>query len=230
MTSAELPSGEWVERAVERSAAVQRSRLRIAKQVRQMLDAARRLIAAKGDEFTTQELAAEAGVALQTFYRYFASKDELLLAVIGDAMTDACERWSETAGKLSNPLDRLRYYITSTLEGLDGDGSHAATARFIVSTRWQLHRQFPTELAETEKPFVDLLRSEVSCAIDAGLLNCPDPEWDPWFLAELARSVFHFYAFAARADDELEQVRERLWRFCLTALGGATQREIGVVQ
>ena len=75
MTSTELPSGEWVERAVERSAAVQRSRLRIAKQVRQMLDAARRLIVAKGEEFTTQELVAEAGVALQTFYRYFASKD-----------------------------------------------------------------------------------------------------------------------------------------------------------
>jgi AcrR family transcriptional regulator len=32
----------------------------------------------------------EAGVALQTFYRYFASKDELLLAVIADAMTEAC--------------------------------------------------------------------------------------------------------------------------------------------
>lgn len=230
MTSAGLPSEELVERAVERSASVQRSRVRIAHQMRQLLDAARRLIATNGGEFTTQELVSEAGVALQTFYRYFASKDELLLAVIGDAMSEACERWSEAASELSDPLDRLRYYITSTLEGLDGEGRHAATARFIVSTRWQLHRQFPTELAETEKPFVDLLRREVSCAIDAGLLNCPDPEWDPWFLAELARSVFHFYAFAARADDELEQVRERLWRFCLTALGSATHREKGVVQ
>jgi AcrR family transcriptional regulator len=230
VTSTGLPSGEWVERAVERSAAVQRSRLRIAKQVREMLDAARRLIAANGDEFTTQELVAEAGVALQTFYRYFSSKDELLLAVIGDAMTDACERWSETAGKLSNPLDRLRYYITSTLEGLDGDGSHAATARFIVSTRWQLHRHFPAELAETERPFVDLLRREVNCAIEEGLLNRIDSEWDPWFIAELARSVFHFYAFAAHNSDELELVKERLWRFCLTALGGATQTEKGIVR
>ena len=78
------------ERAVERSAAVQRSRSRIANQVRSMLDAARRLIAVKGDEFTTQDLVKEAGVALQTFYRYFAGKDELILAVIADAMTEAC--------------------------------------------------------------------------------------------------------------------------------------------
>jgi TetR/AcrR family transcriptional regulator len=230
VTTAGLPSEEWVDRAVERSAAVQRSRVRIAQQMRQMLDAARRLIATNDGEFTTQELASEAGVALQTFYRYFASKDELLLAVIGDVMSEACERWSEAAGELSDPLDRLRYYITSTLDGLDGEGGHAAAARFIVSTRWQLHRQFPTELAETERPFVDLLRGEVSRAIDMGLLKCPDSEWDPWFIAELARSVFHFYTFAARADDELEQVRERLWRFCLTALGGAAQHEKGVVQ
>ena len=80
-----------------------------------MLEAAGRLIHTKGDEFTTQELCAEAGVALQTFYRYFASKDELLLAVIGDAMTDACERWAEAAAELPDPLARLKYYLTSTL-------------------------------------------------------------------------------------------------------------------
>ncbi|MGV0806511.1 TetR/AcrR family transcriptional regulator [Mycolicibacterium setense] len=200
---------------------MQRSRQRIAHQGQQILDAARRLIDAKGDEFTTQELAAEAGVALQTFYRYFASKDELLLAVIGDTMTDACEHWSEVAAELPDPLSRLRYYITSTLERLDGADKDAGTARFIVSTRWRLHRNYAKELAEAEKPFVELLRGEVNAAIDAGLLNPPDPEWDPWFLAELARSVFHFYAFAPRAEGELELVKERLWRFCLSALGGA---------
>ena len=65
----------------------------------------------------------------------------------------------------------------------------------------------------------------MNAAIDAGLLNPPDPEWDPWFLADLARSVFHFYAFATHADGELDVVKERLWRFCLTALGGAGQPE-----
>lgn len=213
----------WVERAVERSAAVQRSRVRIAQQVRQMLDAARKLMDIKGDEFTTQELVAEAGVALQTFYRYFASKDELLVAVIGDAMTDACERWSEAAANLPDPLARLKFYITATLERL-GDADAGGTARFVVSTRWRLHRHFPKELADAEQPFVDLLRGEIEAAIEAGLLNPPDPEWDSWFLAELLRSVYHFYAFAPHAEGELDDVRERLWRFCLTALGGEVKR------
>lgn len=209
-----------MERAVERSAAVQRSRLRIAQQVRQMLDAARALIAAKGDDFTTQELAAEAGVALQTFYRYFASKDELLMAVIGDAMTEAVERWTQAAAELPDPLARLKFFIISTLERLDGDDHNAAMARFVVSTRWRLHRQFPKELAEAEKPFVDLVRAEVTAAVEAGLLNPPDPEWDSWFLTELVRSVYHYYAFAAHPEGEIDVVKERLWRFCLTALGG----------
>jgi AcrR family transcriptional regulator len=210
-----------VERAVERSAAVQRSRERIAAQVRQMLDAARTLIDTKGDDFTTQELAAEAGVALQTFYRYFASKDELLLAVIGDAMSNAVERWAATAAELPDPLARLKYFITSTLEQLAGDTRAAAMSKFVVSTRWRLHKQFPKELEEAEKPFVDLVRTEIETAIDAGLLNPPDPEWDSWFLVVLVRSVYHYYAFAEHTDSDLETVKEKLWRFCLTALGGA---------
>ena len=207
MTAEGVPSESWVERAVERSAAVQRSRVRIAQQVRQMLDAARTLIGAKGDEFTTQELAAEAGVALQTFYRYFGSKDELLLAVFGDAMTEACGRWTQAAAELSDPLARLRYYITSTLERLQGDTHDAAMAKFVVSTRWRLHRQYPRELAEAEQPFVDLVRAEVNAAVAAGLLDPTDPEWDSWFVSELTRSVYHFYAFVAHEEDELDLVK-----------------------
>ena len=187
-----------------------------------MLDAARRLIAAKGDEFTTQDLVTEAGVALQTFYRYFSSKDELLLAVIGDAMVDACERWAAAAAEMPDPLDRVRYLLTTTFERLEGDPQNTAMSRFVVSTRWRLHRQFPKELAEAEKPFVDLLRTEVNAAVKAGLINPPDPEWDSWFLTELVRAVYHFYAFAEHPEGELDLVKERMWQFCLSALGGRT--------
>jgi AcrR family transcriptional regulator len=204
------------ERAAQRSAAVQRSRTRIANQVRLMLDAALRLIREKGDAFTTQELVKEAGVALQTFYRYFASKDELLLAVIADAMTDACTRWSEAAHELSDPVARLRLYITGIIDVLDSEGGGGETARFVVSTRWRLHRIFPDELAEAEKPFVDLLLGEINAAVDAGLLRPADPKWAAWFIVELVRSVYHYYAYVPRQPD----VKEQLWEFCLTALGG----------
>ncbi len=219
MTDTSVPSESWVERAVERSAAVQRSRSRIANQVRLMLDAARRLIRDKGGDFTTQDLVAEAGVALQTFYRYFASKDELLLAVIGDAMTEACDRWAEAAADIPDPMERLRFYVAAPLEGLAVDGPDAASVRFIVSTHWHLHRIFPKELAEAEKPFVDLLFAEVNAAAQAGLLHPQNPQWDAWFIVELLRSVYHYYAYAAQVDDDMAVIKEKLWQFCRTALG-----------
>jgi TetR/AcrR family transcriptional regulator len=212
------PSESWVERAVDRSAAVQRSRTRIANQVRVMLDAARRLIREK-DDFTTQDLVIEAGVALQTFYRYFASKDELLLAVIGDAMTEACDRWAEAAADLPDPMDRLRFYITAPLELFHGDSHDAAGMRFIVATHWHLHRIFPNELAEAEKPFIELILAEINTAANSGLLQPCNPESDAWFVVELLRSVNHYYAYAATADDDLNVTKENLWQFCRAALG-----------
>lgn len=212
-----VPSESWVERAVDRSAAVQRSRTRIANQVRLMLDAARRLIREKED-FTTQELVAEAGVALQTFYRYFASKDELLLALIGDAMTEACERWAAAAAEIPDPLDRLRYFITAPLQQFHADSPEAAGMRFIVTARWHLHRVFPAELAEVEQPFVDLLRAEVVSAAERGLLRPRNPEWDAWFIVELLRAIYHYYAYAAKTKDDLQATEENLWEFCKKAL------------
>jgi TetR/AcrR family transcriptional regulator len=181
-----------------------------------MLDAALRLIREKGDSFTTQELVKEAGVALQTFYRYFASKDELLLAVIADAMADACSRWEVAAGELPDPLARLHFYITTVIADLDDEVGEGGTARFVVSTHWRLHRIFPTELAEAEKRFVDLLLTEIAAATKAGQLAPPNPEWDAWFITELIRAVYFYYAYAPRETN----AQERLWEFCLGALGG----------
>lgn len=224
MTTASISSvSRAEERAAERSAAVQRSRERIANQVRLMLDAALRLIREKGDSFTTQELVKEAGVALQTFYRYFATKDELLLAVIADAMTDACARWRDAARDLPDPVARLRFYVTAVIEVLDNEQGDGGTAKFVVSTHWRLHRVFPDELAEAEKPFVDLLLGEINAGIEAGLLAPADPKWAAWFIAELVRSVHHYYAYAPREVD----VKEQLWQFCLTALGGTARKSRG---
>ena len=214
-----VPSESWVERAVDRSAAVQRSRTRIANQVRLMLDAARRLIGEK-DDFTTQELVAEAGVALQTFYRYFTSKDELLLALIGDAMTEACDHWAEAAADATRP-DGTVAVLRHRAAGADSKAiaTKPPPCGSSSSTHWHLHRIFPKELAEVEQPFVDLIVAEINSAADAGLLQPRNPEWDAWFVVELLRSVNHYYAYAAKTGDDLNVTKENLWQFCRTALG-----------
>lgn len=182
-----------------------------------MLDAAKRLMRQKGDDFTIQELAKEAGVALQTFYNYFTSKDELLLAMIADLLTESCTRWAAAAQDLPDPLARLHFYITSTFETLDRGGEDVTAAAFIATTHWRLHRVYPRELATAQLPFVEMVIGEIKAAIEAGQLPPIDPEWDGWFLNELIRSVYHHYAYTAERTPE---VREKLWQFCLRALGG----------
>ena len=185
-------------------------------QAGQLLDAAKRLIRVKGDAFTTQELAKEAGVALQTFYRYFATKDELLLALFGELVAEGCAATAERGKALPDPISRLRYYITSTLDSIDAGGDEAAAARFIVSAHWQLQRTFPNDMAAAMRPFADLVLGEIRAGTEAGLLAPADPERAAWLINELVRSVHHHYAFATVRSPSM---RDDLWEFCRRALG-----------
>jgi AcrR family transcriptional regulator len=209
----------WAERAADRSPVVHRSRSRSIQQTRDIVGAARRLIAVKGSSFTTQELVKEAGVAMQTFYRHFAGKDQLLLAVLEDLVAENSVRFAQAARELPDPLSRLRSYLTAIVSRLTGD---PAGAKFVTSEHWRLRERFPDEVAEADQPFVDLLERELRAAQDAGLLPPSDPARDAMMVAHLAMSVFHHYAFA-HGPWSPEDLGEYLWEFCL---GGLTRSGI----
>jgi len=209
----------WAERAADRSPLVQRSRSRSLQQAKLIVDAARRLTRDKGEGFTTQELVKEAGVALQTFYRHFAGKDQLLLAVIEDMITEAAAAYEEGARDLDDPVERLHFYVTSVMRSLDDPGDAAVGPRFITAEHWRLHRLYPDELAQARKPFHDLVLREIEAASEAGLLHPASPEHDAWFLSQLVTSVYHHYAFATTKEPAAD-VAEHVWSFILSALGG----------
>ncbi|GGV45241.1 TetR family transcriptional regulator [Actinomadura cremea] len=216
------PPASWADRAADRSPAVQRSRTRSVQQVRGIVEAARRLIRAKGSSFTTQELVKEAGVALQTFYRHFAGKDELLLAVFEEEIGAEAERTDAAARLLSDPVARLHFLITSTLESLRDQGDDQGGEigpRFITAEHWRLHQLFPDEMARINQPFADLIERNLREAAATGLLRPSDPAADAWLAMELVMSVYHHYAFAT-AQGSLEDIAEGLWTFCLAAFGG----------
>jgi TetR/AcrR family transcriptional regulator len=212
----------WSERLADRSPIVQRSRDRSLRQARVLVDAARRLIAVKGGSFTTQDLVKEAGVALQTFYRYFATKDELLLAVIEDMVVEACVAYEARAEGIADPIDRLHSHITSVIDLLAASPDGGAYARFIATEHWRLSRQFPREIASAGQPYVELLHSEISAATDAGVLHSADPERDAWLTSQLVMAVFQHHSFSAEADPTLAA---DLWRYCLGGLGGTVETD-----
>jgi AcrR family transcriptional regulator len=211
-------SEAWAERAAERSPSVRRSRARSLQQARLIVEAARRLIDEKGENFTTQELVKEAGVALQTFYRYFGSKDELLLAVIEDLIAEAAVQWREQARAVDDPVERLRSYVTSALATLTAaDQDRPANPRFVASEHWRLSAMFPDEIALATKPVTDLVAADIKDANARGLLHSVDPDRDAWFVTQFVMSVFHQQSFAPTSDPDIPV---DLWRLILGALGG----------
>ncbi|WP_308222398.1 helix-turn-helix domain-containing protein [Frankia sp. AgB32] len=219
MSADNVSTVPWVERAVDRSPTVQRSRTRSMQQATNLVEAAERLIATKGARFTTQELVKEAGVAMQTFYRHFAGKDQLLLAVVEDLITREVAGFQEAASGIADPLSRLRSYIVAALTTLGTQSSESAGSQFITTEHWRLHQQYPEEMAHATRPFADLVAGELDAARQAGLLDPSDVEQDAELVARLVMSVYHHYAFATAAEP-MEVIGERLWRFCLRGLGG----------
>jgi AcrR family transcriptional regulator len=207
----------WAERAADRSPVVQRSRSRGVQQAKAIVEAARRLIAVKGPSFTTQELVREAGIALQTFYRYFPGKDHLLLAVIEDIIDESCDQYRKAAGKLADPVERLRFYIASTMEGLSGSGGGPS---FITAEHWRLQTLYPAEISRATRPFTDLVLAEITDATDAGELHPANPEYSAWLITQLTMAVFHHYD-SAGLNQPADVVANQLWAFCLGALGGS---------
>jgi AcrR family transcriptional regulator len=184
----------------------------------EILAAANRLVADKGESFTTHEVTREAGVALQTFYRYYPGKDQLLLAVIQNMISEHCRMLEESARSLEDPIDRLRLYVNVTLESLDSDLDPSAP-RFMTSQHWRLLQVDPDGMNAATKPFSDLVQRELDAAREAGSLAPRDPARDAWLITKLVIAVFHHYAFVPE-DAGVATAGEDVWQFCLAAVQG----------
>ncbi len=207
----------WAERAAERSPVVQRSRDRSVEQAKSIVAAARRLTETKGPSFTTQELIKEAGIALQTFYRYFQGKDYLLLAVIEDIIDENCAAFRHQAQALGDPVERLRFYVGATVRSLEAPASGPS---FITSEHFRLQTLYPVEVSKATQPYTDLLVEEIRAAMAAGHLHPDDPDYSAWLITQLTMAVFHHYDCAG-LERPTEEIADRLWAFCFAALHGS---------
>jgi AcrR family transcriptional regulator len=182
-----------------------------------IVSAARRLVEENQGSFTTQGLIKEAGVALQTFYRHFESKDLLLLAVITDMIAENCDLFAEQAAALDDPLERLHTYVTTALDGLRERPASPAP-KFITSEHWRLQQLFPAEMAAATRPFADLVRAELDAAETAGSITSANHERDALLITTLVMSVYHEFSFLPD-DPRVDTLADDVWGFCLAAIG-----------
>jgi TetR/AcrR family transcriptional regulator len=206
----------WPERAATRAGYAGRP-ARTIRPAQKIVDAACSITAVKGSDFTITELAKEAGVSLQTFYRYFAGRDEVVLAVIEQRIAETCVLMRVEAQQQPDSLSRLRWYIASTIGRLQ-ERIPAAPRRFAAAERYRLQEFFPAEIDRADEAFTRLLLPEIEACTKEGLLIPFDAESDARFVTQFILSIFHQHAFSN--DPVPDDLAERVWEFCFRALGG----------
>ena len=116
----------WRQRAVSRSLHAARSRAEV--RVQRFLDAAFELIDEKGStDFTIQEVIDRSKQSLRGFYQYFDGKDELLLALFEETVSEAIDDLHAvdgTGGRADRPAARVRDLPPRVVRS----GRHAAQA------------------------------------------------------------------------------------------------------
>jgi len=90
----------------------------------------------------------------------------------------------------------------------------------MTSEHFRLQTLYPAEVSRATQHYTDLLVEEIRDAMAAGQVHPSDPEYSAWLITQLTMAVFHHYDCAG-LDEPVDRIAERLWGFCIGALGGA---------
>ena len=179
------------------------------------LRAARDLANEEGSAaFTVVQVSRQAGSSLKSFYRCFAGKDDLLVALLEEDSRLGASILSESVDAHTDAAARVRAYVMGVFELLTHPGA-LGYARVLVQEHRRLAEERPDELRVALAPMVDLLATEIAGATDGGVAASSDPSRDAQTIFVLVLEGIHEVALG-RADP-LEQA-DYLWRFSAAAL------------
>lgn len=213
------PAGDgvhWHGRVVGRSLRVaqQRSIDNGAKLIRA---AARVLERNGGASLTVQEVADEAGQSLRTLYQYFASKDDLLLAVHEEAMRTFARLTAAAIAGLTDPVERLAGALIASGRML-ALHDKAGVDRGLSRLRLKLSEADPALVARSQEPVTAVFHELVAAVV----ATQPDPPMgidQATYLVSAARSSLMLsLTLGNELGVELPDVIE-LSMFCLSGIG-----------
>ncbi|MHB8440309.1 MAG: TetR/AcrR family transcriptional regulator [Acidimicrobiales bacterium] len=180
------------------------------------IEAARGLmLEAGGPGFTVTQVVAGAGSSLKTFYRCFASKDELLVALYEDDARRGAEALAAMVARRA-PEDRLRTAVVGLFGFITVDGRMPYAAA-IMTEHLRLAQTRPAEVMAVMQPYIDLFEREVAAAAQAGTVRAGDAARDARMLFHVVRSHLHAL-ICHQLDDDPARVADDLWSFCSAAL------------
>jgi AcrR family transcriptional regulator len=204
------------ERLVERALAAQRAQA--ADEVDRLVEATYRVMAAQGTvEPRVRDILKEADLSTQTFYRHFASKDELLLVILDDGRRLLAGYLAHRMEKVraKGPEAEVRAWIEGMLAQAADPAASTRTRPFIAEVR-RLGDLHPEEQQRSMRVMADLLTAAVGRGVEDGVFEADDVEVVSTYVYRLVVGVMEEHVLEASAPEKVEV--DHLVAFCLKAL------------
>jgi AcrR family transcriptional regulator len=205
------------DRAVERAVRVAKERARDDVQV--LVAAGRKLLHRDGAaDMTIADVLTEAGLSTRAFYRHFASKSDLLLAIYDNEVDRYTPRLQRRLDAATTARAGLEAWIDELLAaGFEPRRGERTRAMFTWAI--PLQQEFPVEFAAVR----DALTGPLEAVLEAGRADGSFPNAEPWRHAQFIRALTWQLVeerLSGAAIDVAES-RDEVLRFCLPALGAA---------
>ena len=187
---------------------------RAADRFARLVAAGRMLVRESGStDFGVPEVAKRAHTSLRAFYEFFANRDELLLAVFGDFITEATVYVRAAVEVYDKPIAQLQAYVHTLFLGAFAHSR--AEARAMVTLHLRLVHENPSALAEILEqqngPLADILHLGVADGtfrddIEVGALAM--------ILSQTVLAAVHTAAIGSQLVN-YEVGVEDVWAYCL---------------
>ncbi|HEY0526779.1 MAG TPA: TetR/AcrR family transcriptional regulator [Stellaceae bacterium] len=152
---------------------------------RRILAAAAQLFAEKPfNAVQVDEVAKSAGIGKATLYRYFPSKDELYLEVLGEALHGLERRFAEIAAAPEPPSAALERMIRTLVHVL---GEQVASLRLLDGENAALAGRWRSVYRSRRQAIIDSLRAVLARGLAAGAFRNVDLDVTPAFLIGMIR-------------------------------------------
>jgi AcrR family transcriptional regulator len=199
------------DRAVERTVAGRRAEY--GAEMRRIVETTFSLIEHTGSlDPSMREILAETGLSTQAFYRYFSSKDELMLALLDEGR----RRLVETLQRRMARSDEAPAQVRAWIEGVvaqAGNTTAAARTRPWVLSEQRLAELFPQEQQASVQLLVGLLRDPVARLPGKARRRDAGAETTATLIYELTFAVLRSHLVAGTRPDAGEN--NALVEFCL---------------
>jgi AcrR family transcriptional regulator len=214
------PIPGWKSQSVERS--LQSARTRAQERSDRFVNAGIELIKSTGDTgFTVQEVVDQSGMSIRTFYLFFATKDDLLLAIHETILASEVEpRLRRKTDAEPDPVNKIKVFIEALF---DLSGNSAQVTRAFMVQQHRLAESRPDELDHAMAPQMNLVSELLHEAADAGRLREGlDIETAAHLLHELVHGVVEARLLGSQRASALSPAQ--IWEFCASAIGASPQR------